>query len=59
MTAMEVLAIFVFLPAMIFLVFRSGFTTGAENMLKALHVSGWLTQAAIRELGLQDAAEEE
>lgn len=59
MTAIELLALFVFLPTMIFFVFKSGFTTGAENMLKALHASGWLTQAAIRELDLQDAVEEE
>jgi hypothetical protein len=57
MTATEVLAIFVFLPAMIFFVFKSGFTSGAEKMLMSLHASGWLTQAAIRELDLNEEEE--
>lgn len=59
MTPTEIAALLIFVPALVFFVFKSGFSTGAEKMLNALHASGWLTQAAIKELDLQTAEEED
>jgi len=59
MTATEIAALLVFVPALVFFVFRSGFSTGAEKMLQALHASGWLTQAAVKEFDLQAVEDED
>lgn len=54
MSPTEFVALMIFIPALVFFVWRAGVQWGASALLQGLHEDGMLTPAAQKELDLPD-----
>ena len=52
MSPTEFAALMIFIPALVFFVWRAGVEWGASALLQGLHEDGYLTQEAQKELEL-------